>query len=106
MAHEHAAPGVVIDLTTFGESRSTALVKRKEFEVIRIVVEPGKPIPPHKVDGQITVQCLSGKCNFFVGEQPHAMVPGSWLYLAGGTKHALESTEPAILLVTILFSKA
>ncbi len=106
MAHEHIKPGVVIDLMSFGESRSTALVKQKEFEVIRLVVEPGKPIPAHQVNGPITVQCLSGTCTFFVGDQPQTLVPGSWLYLSGGTSHALESTEQAILLVTILFSKA
>lgn len=105
MAHAHAAPGEVIDLNVFGATKSTAVVKEESFEVIRIVVESGKPIPPHKVDGPITVQCLSGTCTFFVGEEPRTLTPGSWLFLAGGTKHALESESTAILLVTILFKK-
>ncbi|QDS97573.1 cupin domain-containing protein [Adhaeretor mobilis] len=105
MAHEHAQPGVVLDLNTFGGSTSTAVVKEKNFEVIRIVVEAGKPIPPHKVEGPITVQCLSGRCTFFVGEEPRELVSGSWLYLTGGTIHALESEENAILLVSILFNR-
>ncbi len=105
MAHEHAAPGVVVDLNTFGGSKSTAVVKEKTFEVIRIAVEAGKPIPPHKVDGPITVQCLSGKCTFFVGEEPRQLVPGSWLYLTGGTMHALASDEDATLLLSIVFQR-
>ncbi len=105
MAHAHATPGDVIDLYTFGETKTTAVVKEESFEVIRILVEQGKPIPSHKVDGPITVQCLSGTCTFFVGAEPRKLSPGSWLYLASGTKHALESDETAILLVTILFEK-
>ncbi len=103
MAQEHAHPGAVVDLHTFGGDKSTALVKETAFEVIRIAVEGGKPIPEHKVDGPITVQCLSGNCTFFVGEEKRELTPGSWLYLSGGTLHALESDERAILLVTILF---
>ena len=103
MAHAHARPGVEIDLHTFGESVSTALVKEELFEVIRVVVEAGKPIPPHKVQGPITVQCLGGKCTFLVEDEPRELRAGSWLYLTGGTMHALEADETATLLVTILF---
>ncbi|HQX50576.1 MAG TPA: cupin domain-containing protein [Planctomycetaceae bacterium] len=105
MAHEHAKPGTVIDLNTFGEDKSTALVKETKFEVIRMIVEASKSIPPHKTDGPVTVQCLRGKCKFFVGEEPRELVPGSWLYMAGGTMHAIEAEETTVLLVTILFGK-
>lgn len=106
MAHEHAEPGVVIDLNTFGETMTTALVKEREFEAIRLYLEAGKSIPPHKVDGPITVHCLSGRCTFFVNQEPRELVPGSWLYLQGGAMHALEAEETCTLLVTILFKKS
>ncbi len=106
MAHEHAKPGVVIDLNTFGETTTTALIKERKFEAIRIVLKSGKSIPPHKVDGPITVHCLSGKCTFFVDKEPRELVPGSWLYLQGGAMHALEAEKTSILLVTILFEKS
>ena len=64
MAHEHAEPGVVIDLNSFGETQSTAVVKEEKFEAIRIYLDPGRKIPPHKVDSPITVQCLSGEMRF------------------------------------------
>lgn len=103
MAIEHAVPGKVIDLNTFGESDSTAVVKESAFEAIRVYLTPGKKIPPHKVDGPITVHCLSGRCTFFVGDEPRALVPGSWLYLEGGAMHSLEAEEECAVLVTILF---
>jgi len=104
MAHVHAKPGELIDLNTFGESKSTALVKEKDkFEVIRMKIVAGKTIPPHKTDGPITVQCLSGKCKFFVGDEPRELVPGSWLYLSGGKMHSVEADVDTVLLVTIIF---
>lgn len=104
MAYKHATPGDVMDLSTFGESQTTALVKTPQFEAIRIVMQPGRPIPAHKVDGPITVQCLSGECTFLVGDESRQLVAGSWLFLTGGTMHALESQEPCVLLVTILLN--
>lgn len=103
MAHEHASPGVAIDLLTFGETMSTALVKERDFESILLRLAPGRSIPDHKVDGPITVQCVSGKCTFSVGTEPRELVAGSWLYLEGGTMHALQAAESCILLVTIMF---
>ena len=103
MAHEHAEPGVVIDLKSFGETQSTAVVKEEKFEAIRVYLDPGRKIPPHKVDGPITVHCLSGKCTFYVEEQPRALEPGCWLYLEGGAVHSLEAEESCALLVTIIF---
>lgn len=106
MAQQHATPGAVIDLNTFGEGKTTAIVKEDTFEAIRLIVEPGKPIPPHKVNGPISVQCLRGSCTFSIGNEPRKLVGGSWLYLAGGQMHAVESEEGAVLLVTILFKNS
>ena len=103
MAHEHASPGGVIDLLTFGETMSTALVKERDFESILLRLAPGKSIPDHKVDGPITVQCVSGRCTFSVDQQPRELVTGSWLFLHGGTIHALHAAESCVVLVTIMF---
>lgn len=106
MAHEHAVAGRVVDLKSFGGETTAAVVKENAFEVIRLVVAAGKPIPRHQVDGPITVQCLSGRCTFYVGDEPRRLEEGSWLYLGGGTPHALESEETAVVLVTILLGSA
>lgn len=104
MAIEHATHGSVIDLGSFGDGKTTAVVKESLFEVIRVVVHPGKPFPEHKVDGPITVQCLSGSCNFSIEQKPSELKAGSWLYLDGGVKHAIDASEECVLLVTILFA--
>jgi quercetin dioxygenase-like cupin family protein len=104
MPIQHAEHGQVIDLGTF-HTDSAALVKTGAFEVIRLVVAAGKSLPSHKVEGPITVQCLSGRCTFFVGDQPRELSPGAWLFLNGGTPHAVKAAETSVLLVTILFGK-
>ena len=106
MAIEHAKPGQAIDLAThFADAKTTALVKTDDFEVIRVALAAGGKLPPHKVDGPITVQCLSGQCTFFVGESPREMTAGTWLYLSGGTMHTVEAETAAEILVTIMFQR-
>ena len=103
MAHAHAEAGQLIDLNSFGEGATVAVVKTDRFEVIRMQLEAGKEIAPHKTTGPITVQCLSGKGVFFVGDEPRELTPGAWLHLEGGVVHAVHADDPMALLVTIVF---
>lgn len=109
MAIEHAAPGEVIDLQTYGpdgtDTRTVALVKTDFFETIRLFVRAGGTVPPHKVDGPITVHCLRGEANFLIESEPNKMGPGSWLHIEGGKMHAIEGKTDCVLLVTIVFVK-
>ena len=107
MALEHAKPGEVITLANFAEQAregsSNALVKADTFEAILMHILPEKPLPPHKVDVPIIVQCLAGSLNFSVDGDPRKMAAGDWLYLDACTMHAVDALDPAFLLVTILF---
>lgn len=104
MAIQHSEHGKAIDLNTIEQTKSSTLIKHEAFEVIRLIVEPNKKIPPHSVAGPITVQCLVGDCDFYVDGDPQPMAPGSWLYLNGGTTHSVTASERSILLVTIIFT--
>ena len=106
MALDHAKSGQVVDLGTYGDpsSLSTVVARETEFEAIRISLRPGQAIPPHKVDGPITVHCLSGACAFVVEGEPRTLSAGSWLYLRGGATHSLQADEASTLIVTIMFS--
>ena len=107
MAIEHVALGDVVDLKTYGpestDTHTVALVKTDKFEVIRLFAPAGSTVPPHKVDGPITVQCLRGAAVFFVGTEAREMSEGSWLHIEGGKLHSIEATTDCVLLVTILF---
>lgn len=108
MAIEHAVSGEVIDLNTFGpednDTHSVAIVKTDRFEAIRMCVYAGSTVPPHDVEGPITVQCLRGEGTFFVEDDPKAISAGSWLYLEGGKTHSIEAKTDLVLLVTLVFA--
>lgn len=106
MAIHHAVSAEVIDVRPLGdrlrEARTHTLVKTDSLEVIRIVIPAGKHLPPHRVEGEITVQCLEGRVAFDADEKEHELSQGQMLYLAGGSTHALRGIEDASVLVTIL----
>ncbi len=106
MAIPHAASGQVIDIRSLAsaipESVTTTLIKTDRLEVIRLVLPMGKEIPPHKVSGEITVQCLEGRVEFTASSRSQELKAGQMLYLSGGEEHSLKGLEDASVLVTIL----
>jgi quercetin dioxygenase-like cupin family protein len=106
MAVHHAIPAEVIDVRPLGtklrDSKTSVLVKTETLELIRIVVPAGKQLPPHQVEGEITVQCLEGRIVFDADGAERELAQGEMLYLAGGATHALRGVEDASVLVTIL----
>lgn len=106
MAIHHAAPAEVFDVSPLAgrlrDSKTAVLVKTDTLEVIRIVLPAGKQLPPHRVDGEITVQCLEGRVTFGADGTQHELAQGQMLYLEGGATHELRGVEDSSVLVTIL----
>ena len=106
MAISHAEPGQIIDVhpqtTTFAEQATQTLIKTASLELIRLILPAGKEIAEHKVDGEITVQCVEGRVAFTARGQTQELQADQMLYLAGGDPHALKAIEDSALLVTIL----
>jgi len=107
MALDHVAASTVANLNQMAEGLGTksanALVKTDAFEAILMHLTADKPVPEHKVDGPIIVQCLHGKVDFSVEGESHIMQSGDWMHLAPGALHALKAFESTFILVTILF---
>ena len=105
MATPHAAPGEIVDVRPLANRLDSivtrTLIKSEHLEVIRLVVPAGKEIPPHKVAGPITVQCLEGRIEFEAGGKRQAMSAGDLLFLTGGEMHSLVGVEDSSVLVTI-----
>ena len=106
MAIQHAQSGELIDVRPYGSAlpneSTRTLVKTPTLEIVRLVMREGKAHHGHKVHGEITVQCLEGKCAFTVGEATRDLEAGRMLYLAGGQEHALRAVTDCSLLLTIL----
>ena len=106
MALKHANAAEVVDLLWEGEQqprKTAAIVKSSHFEAVRLVVSAGTEIPPHQVNGPITLQCLSGRAILGVEGKELELRAGQWIYLEGGVRHWVRGIEDAVLLLTIVF---
>ena len=109
MAIPHATPGQPIDVSPLGprllSEKTTALFKSEQLEVIRLVLQAGKSLPPHSVAGEITVQCVEGRIDVTFDSQSHLLEAGQMLFLARSKSHGVVALEDSSALVTIVLSK-
>ena len=105
MAIPHAQSGQVIDVRPLGPSltdeRTVALFKTDDLEVMRLVLKAGKSLPPHKVAGEITIQCLEGRIDVTLDGESRVLEAGQLIYLARDVLHGVVSIEDSSVLVTI-----
>jgi len=109
MAIAHASPGEAVDVGPLGSrlpgEKIVALFKSEHLEVIRLVLTAGKSLPPHKVPGEITVQCIEGRIDVTAEGKSHVIGAGQLLYLSAGVTHGVVALEDAAALVTIALVK-
>lgn len=105
MAIAHAVSGRPVSVLPYGAAlagqQSTAVFKTERLEVMRLVLPKGKSLPPHKLAGAITVQCLEGIIEFASEDSTQTLRPGDLVYLEGGVTHSITGVEDASALVTI-----
>ncbi|MEC4722606.1 cupin domain-containing protein [Noviherbaspirillum sp. CPCC 100848] len=106
MSLHHATPGELIDIRPLGDklvdSASLALVRTDDFEVMRLVLPQGKSIPEHRIEGELTLQCLEGTVEVETLGQCRQLRAGQMIYLQGNTPYALAAPENASVLMTML----
>ena len=87
---------------------SRALFKSRDLEVIQLLMPEGYRMSDHRVDGEITLQCLKGCLQVIshaVGEpdpRPKMrLAEGELMYLKGGEPHQLLAVVASVVLLTI-----
>ena len=107
MAQRKIKPAEVVNLyslpSDLPDDATLALMKTQDMEVIRMILPKEKDVTEHSVNGQISVQCLEGKTEFYVEGEKHILTSGDWLYLSRNQSHSISAVRDSILLVTILF---
>ena len=105
MAIRHALSGEAIDISPLGArlagERTIALFKSQHLEVMRLVLPRGKSVPPHKVAGEITVQCVEGAIDVTAEGSSHVLRAGEMLFLAANVLHGVVALEDSSALVTV-----
>jgi quercetin dioxygenase-like cupin family protein len=108
MAIPHASSGQLIDVQPLGArlrgEKSTALFKSEQLEVIRLVLPAGKSFPPHRVEGEVTIQCIEGEIEISVEGQGHVLRSGQMLFLSRSVLHGVHAVQDASALVTIVLT--
>lgn len=106
MAIPHAKSGDVINVTPLAAelaaTKTHALLKSGEMELLRLVLPAGKTIAEHKAPGEITVHCLEGHVQFTAFGTTQELTAGRLLHLPAGEPHALHAVEDSSVLVTLL----
>jgi quercetin dioxygenase-like cupin family protein len=106
MALQHAASGERIRLNRdeddIANFTSVALIKTDHMELIRLVLPTDKPLPEHRVEGEMTLLCLEGEVAFDAHGRTTILQPNEMVYLAGGEPHTVRATKDAVALLTIL----
>jgi quercetin dioxygenase-like cupin family protein len=106
----HAASGDVVSLQPLGDglasAKSTAIVRTPHLELIRTVLHAGRSIPEHKIDGELTLQCIEGELCVSAQGRKITLAPGQMLFLGGGVPHAVEAVKDSSALLTLLRVKA
>lgn len=101
----HLQFGEVTDLKPLGaalaQTRSHALFKARDLEVMRLVLRAGEKLPPHSVAGEITLQCIEGRVELGCGGGQRELAAGQLIHLRGDEVHDLQALEDASLLLTI-----
>jgi quercetin dioxygenase-like cupin family protein len=105
MAIPHLRPGQATQVEPLGvrlaQEKTVALFKSEDLEVMRLVLLAGKSLPPHRVPGEITVQCIEGSIDVTVDGQSHVLLAGQLLYLGGGVTHGVTALQDSSALVTV-----
>jgi quercetin dioxygenase-like cupin family protein len=108
MALPHAESGQIIDISPLGDrlrsTVSTALFKAEDLEVMRLVLLSGKGIPPHKVAGEVTIQCIEGVVEVS-SDVVQTLDAGKMLYLRGDEVHSLRALQDASVLLTLFLDR-
>ena len=109
MALPHLRPGQAVPVRPLGarlaQERTVALFKSDDLELMRLVLLAGKSLPPHRVRGEITVQCIEGSIDVTVDGESHVLNAGQLLYLAGGVVHGVTALQDSSALVTVALRK-
>jgi quercetin dioxygenase-like cupin family protein len=109
MATPRTLPGEPVDVGPLGDrlagAQTRALFKSRDLEVMRLVLPAGKGLPPHRVAGELTIQCIEGVLDVTVDGASRVLHAGQLLYLPGDALHGLTALADASALVTVVVRK-
>ena len=105
MAQQHVRSGEPVSVLPLRErlaqTRTTAVIKAEQLEVVRIVLMRGKEMREHSAPGEITVLCVEGEIVLSTPSYEQTLLPGDFIHLERRMPHGLKATLDSSALLTI-----
>lgn len=105
MALEHAQISQPIDIAPLGDalriSATHAIMKTRSLELIRVVLRAGESLPPHKLRGERTLQCIEGEAEVTIDGMVSRLRAGQLVLMPPQAQHGLLAVQDTSLLLTI-----
>ncbi len=86
-------PGAVVSRT---------LVKKPTGTITLFAFDAGQGLSEHTAPFDALVQVIEGECNITIGAAPHTVRAGEVLLLPANIAHAVQSTAPFKMLLTMI----
>lgn len=77
------------------------LAKQGPFRLTMVALERGAEVETHHTENPLTLQVLSGRIRFRIGDETHNLSEGQILYFGPGAAHDIQAREATALLLTI-----
>lgn len=84
-----------------GDHTAITLTKSRGLRVVLVAMHSGAAIPPHHVDGPISVQVIGGELKVTTDSQAMTLHAGQLLTLQGGIHHGVEAATEVAFLLTL-----
>lgn len=105
MARPRLTSGEVAAIAPLGAAlpgqRTTALLKGRQLELIRLVLKAGDALPEHAAPGELTLQGVEGRLVLTTPAGRVEVSAGDLVHLAAGEPHAVHALEDASALITV-----
>lgn len=81
--------------------RQMTLFQRDHITHVVFVFDEGGDLAEHSAPGLVTIHAHSGRIRVTENEKTHELSAGKLLVLAPDVPHAVEATEPSVMLLTV-----
>jgi quercetin dioxygenase-like cupin family protein len=82
-------------------SKTRALIKAEQLEIVHLVLPAGKQLPTHAAPGEITILGLEGTLTLTLDGRQVQLARGDFIHLPAGAPHAVHAPSGASALLTI-----
>lgn len=80
---------------------SRTVLRTETSRVVLFGFAEGQELTEHTSTQHALIQVLSGECEFFLGDTPHQLKAGDFLYMPPNLRHAVKATKQFSMLLTL-----